>query len=163
VHYPGGNVFTLRDPYAFMPTLGSFDEHLFGEGRHWRLYEKLGAHGRNLGGVSGVSFAVWAPQAEGVSVVGDFNNWDGRLHQMRRLGVSGVWEIFIPDLGTGAAYKYEIHRRGALPFLKRAARSPAPPLEHLRSPSRLLASRRRGRRTSFDLSRDRARARRLLP
>jgi 1,4-alpha-glucan branching enzyme len=118
VHYPGGKVFTLRDPYAFMPTLGSFDEHLFGEGRHWRLYEKLGAHVRNLGGVSGVSFAVWAPQAEGVSVVGDFNNWDGRLHQMRRLGVSGVWEIFIPDLGTGAAYKYEIHRRGALPFLK---------------------------------------------
>src|ERR1044072_7556411 len=87
VHYPGGNVFTLRDSYAFMPTLGSFDEHLLGGGRHWRLYEKLGAHVRNLGGVSGVSFAVWAPQAEGVSVVGGFNSWDGRLHQSGRAHV----------------------------------------------------------------------------
>src|SRR5947209_1226101 len=101
VFYPGGNVFTMRDPYAFMPTLGTFDEHLFGEGRHWRLYEKLGAHVRNLGSVRGVSFAVWAPSADGVSVVGDFNNWDGRLHQMRRLGVSGIWEIFVPDLQPG--------------------------------------------------------------
>src|SRR5437868_4373709 len=118
VFYHGGQVFTLRDPYAFMPTLDSLDEHLFGEGRHWRLYEKLGAHLRDLGGVGGVSFAVWAPSADGVSVVGDFNNWDGRLHQMRRLGVSGVWEIFVPEVGAGALYKYEIHRRGTLPFLK---------------------------------------------
>jgi 1,4-alpha-glucan branching enzyme len=118
VFYPGGSVFTMRDPYAFMPTVGSFDEHLFGEGRHWQLYEKLGAHLRNLGGVQGVSFAVWAPGADGVSVVGDFNNWDGRLHQMRRLGVSGTWEIFIPDLRPGAIYKYEIHRRGVPAFLK---------------------------------------------
>ncbi|MBV9923779.1 MAG: 1,4-alpha-glucan branching protein GlgB [Acidobacteria bacterium] len=116
--YPGGGVYTHRDPYAFMPTLGSFDEHLFGEGRHWRLYDKLGAHVRNLGDVRGVSFAVWAPNADGVSVVGDFNSWDGRLHQMRQLGASGIWEIFIPDLGPGALYKYEIHRRGGLPFLK---------------------------------------------
>jgi 1,4-alpha-glucan branching enzyme len=117
-HYPGGGVFTHRDPYAFLPTLGSFDEHLFGEGRHWHLYDKLGAHLLNLGGVRGVSFAVWAPNADGVSVVGDFNSWDGRLHQMRRLGASGIWEIFIPDLGPGALYKYEMHRRGGLPFLK---------------------------------------------
>ncbi|HWS86865.1 MAG TPA: 1,4-alpha-glucan branching protein GlgB [Pyrinomonadaceae bacterium] len=117
-HYPGGGVYTHRDPYAFLPTLGSFDEHLFGEGRHWRLYDKLGAHVRDLGGVRGVSFAVWAPNADGVSVVGDFNSWDGRLHQMRRLGASGIWEIFIPDLGPGALYKYEMHRRGGLPFLK---------------------------------------------
>jgi 1,4-alpha-glucan branching enzyme len=117
-HYPDGNDFTYRDPYAFMPTLGNFDEHLFGEGRHWKLYEKLGAHVLRLGPVGGVSFAVWAPNADGVSVVGDFNKWDGRLHQMRRLGSSGVWEIFIPDLGAGARYKYEIHRRGALAFLK---------------------------------------------
>jgi 1,4-alpha-glucan branching enzyme len=117
-YYPDGNVFTYRDPYAFMPTLGNFDEHLFGEGRHWKLYEKLGAHVRRLGPIEGVSFAVWAPNADGVSVVGDFNKWDGRLHQMRRLGSSGVWEIFVPDLGTGAVYKYEIHRHGALPFLK---------------------------------------------
>ena len=116
--YPGGGDFTHRDPYAFLPTLGSFDEHLFGEGRHWRLYDKLGAQPRDLGGVRGVSFAVWAPNADGVSVVGDFNNWDGRLHQMRRLGASGIWEIFVPDVGTGAAYKYEMHRRGGLPFLK---------------------------------------------
>ena len=116
--YPGGGVYTHRDPYAFMPTLGSFDEHLFGEGRHWRLYEKLGAHVRDLGGVGGVSFAVWAPNADGVSVVGDFNNWDGRLHQMRRLGTSGIWEIFVPEVGPGAIYKYEMHRRGGLSFLK---------------------------------------------
>src|SRR5205085_2586050 len=116
--YPNGQDFTLRDPYAFLPTLGDFDEYLFGEGKHLKLYEKLGAHVRWLGDVAGVSFAVWAPAAEGVSVVGSFNNWDGRLHQMRRLGVSGIWEIFIPDTGPGALYKYEIHHRGALPFLK---------------------------------------------
>jgi 1,4-alpha-glucan branching enzyme len=72
----------------------------------------------NPGGVPGVSFAVWAPNADGVSVVGDFNNWDGRLHQMRRLGASGIWEIFVPEVGPGAVYKYEMHRRGGLPFLK---------------------------------------------
>ncbi|HEX8178766.1 MAG TPA: 1,4-alpha-glucan branching protein GlgB [Pyrinomonadaceae bacterium] len=118
VAYANGNTFTLRDPYAFLPTLGDFDEYLFGEGKHLRLYEKLGAHVRCLGDVSGVSFAVWAPAADGVSVVGSFNNWDGRLHQMRRLGVSGIWEIFVPDIGTGALYKYEMHRSGVLPFLK---------------------------------------------
>nr|MBA3241387.1 1,4-alpha-glucan branching protein GlgB [Acidobacteriota bacterium] len=118
VSYRDGNVYTLRDPYAFLPTLGGFDEHLFNEGRHWRSYEKLGAHVRDLGGEGGVSFAVWAPNAEGVSVVGSFNNWDGRLHQMRKLGVSGIWEIFVPGLAPGALYKYEIHRRASLPFLK---------------------------------------------
>ena len=118
VHYPEGNQFTLRDPYAFLPTLGSFDEHLFGEGRHERLYDKLGAHVRRLGDVSGVSFAVWAPNAGGVSVVGNFNNWDGRLHAMRMLGGSGIWEIFIPDIGAGEIYKYEIHNPGAPRFLK---------------------------------------------
>jgi 1,4-alpha-glucan branching enzyme len=118
VYYPGGNAFTLRDPYAFLPTLGTFDEHLFGEGRHERLYDKLGAHVRQLGDVRGVSFAVWAPNARGVSVVGNFNNWDGRLHQMRMLGASGIWEIFIPDIGPGELYKYEMHRAGSLPFLK---------------------------------------------
>src|SRR5215210_668636 len=118
VHYPEGNAFTLRDPYAFLPTLGSFDEHLFGEGCHERLYDKLGAHVRRLGDVSGVSFAVWAPNAGGVSVVGNFNNWDGRLHAMRMLGGSGIWEIFIPDIGAGEIYKYEIHNPGAPRFLK---------------------------------------------
>jgi 1,4-alpha-glucan branching enzyme len=118
VYYPDGNAQTIRDPYAYPPTVSDMDEHLFGEGRHERVYEKLGSHVRRVGRVAGVSFAVWAPDAEGVSVVGDFNNWDGRLHQMRRLGVSGIWEIFIPDLEPGASYKYEIHLRGWLPFLK---------------------------------------------
>jgi|GEM_PF-196485 len=116
--YPGGEDYTHRDPYAFLPTLSTFDEHLFNEGRHWRLYDKLGAHVSEQGDVRGVSFAVWAPQADGVSVVGDFNSWDGRLHPMRKLGVSGIWELFVPDLGPGALYKYEIHRRGSLAFLK---------------------------------------------
>ena len=118
VTYAGGDAYTMRDPYSFLPTLDDFDEHLFGEGRHERLYDKLGAHVRRLGDVTGVSFAVWAPNAGGTSVVGNFNNWDGRLHQMRRLGSSGIWEIFIPDIGAGEMYKYEIHNAGAPPFLK---------------------------------------------
>jgi 1,4-alpha-glucan branching enzyme len=118
VYYANDQDFTQRDSYAYLPTLTDLDEHLFNEGRHERIYEKLGAHVRRLGNVSGVSFAVWAPHAAGVSVVGNFNNWDGRLHQMRRLGVSGIWEIFIPDLTAGALYKYEIRPPGGLPFLK---------------------------------------------
>jgi 1,4-alpha-glucan branching enzyme len=118
VHYPDGSTFTQRDPYAFLPTLGDLDMHLFGEGQHQELYRKLGAHVRKHGGVAGVSFAVWAPHAEGVSVVGDFNGWDGRLHQMRRIGASGVWELFVPDLEPGALYKYEIRAHNWLPFLK---------------------------------------------
>ena len=128
--YPDGNIFTERDAYAFLPTLGNFDEHLFGEGRHLNLYDKLGAHVRTLGDVRGVSFAVWAPSAAGVSVVGSFNHWDGRLHQMRRLGGSGIWEIFVPDLAPGALYKYEMHQPGALAFLKAdpyALQSEVPP------------------------------------
>ncbi len=117
VTYPDGNAFTQRDAYGFLPTLGNFDEHLFNEGRHARLYDKLGAHVRDLGAVRGVSFAVWAPNADGVSVVGSFNNWDGRLHVMRRLGTSGIWELFIPDVEAGALYKYEIRRSGQS-FLK---------------------------------------------
>ncbi len=118
VQYADGNAFTIRDPYAFLPTLGDVDVYLFGEGRHERLYDKLGAHVRRQGDVTGVSFAVWAPNAQSVSVVGDFNSWDGRLHQMRMIGASGVWEIFIPDLQPGALYKYEIRSQGGLPFLK---------------------------------------------
>jgi 1,4-alpha-glucan branching enzyme len=119
VQYSGGRAFTLQDPYRFLPTVGEVDLHLFGEGSHERIYEKLGAHVARAGGVSGVAFAVWAPSAQGVSVVGDFNNWDGRLHQMRRLGASGVWELFIPGLAAGALYKYEIRTHASpLPFLK---------------------------------------------
>src|SRR5581483_47898 len=108
VSYPDGNTFTVRDPYAFLPTLGELDLHLIGEGRLEELYGKLGAHVREIDGVAGTSFAVWAPNARSVSVVGEFNSWDGRLHPMRSLGGSGIWELFVPDVGDGAKYKYEI-------------------------------------------------------
>ena len=108
VSYPGGQTFTVRDPYAFLPTVGDLDLHLLGEGRHERLWEKLGAHERTIDGVDGVSFAVWAPNARSVRVVGDFNSWDGRLNPMRTLGSSGIWELFVPDLGDGSLYKYEV-------------------------------------------------------
>jgi len=97
-----------RDAYSFLPTLGETDLYLFGQGNERRIYEKLGAQLRVIDGVPGVSFAVWAPNARRVSVVGDFNGWDGRCHPMRHLGPSGVWEIFIPDVRAGALYKYEI-------------------------------------------------------
>jgi 1,4-alpha-glucan branching enzyme len=108
VSYPDGNVFTLRDPYAFLPTLGELDLHLAGEGRHEELYERLGAHVREVDGVLGTTFGVWAPSARGVGVVGDFNNWDGRLHPMRSLGSSGIWELFVPGVAEGTAYKFEV-------------------------------------------------------
>ncbi|MBP0013338.1 MAG: 1,4-alpha-glucan branching enzyme [Roseofilum sp. SBFL] len=98
----------IYDPYAFKsPKLTEFDIHLFAEGNHHRIYEKLGAHLMTVDGVKGVYFAVWAPNARNVSVLGTFNNWDGRQHQMRRTG-NGVWELFIPDLGVNTLYKYEI-------------------------------------------------------
>jgi 1,4-alpha-glucan branching enzyme len=112
-----GRTVVERDPYAFLPTLGEFDLHLLAEGRHERLWDRLGAHVREAGGVRGVSFAVWAPEARGVSVVGSFNGWEGRRHPMRRMG-AGVWELFVPDLGPGAIYKYEIRRQGRGVVLK---------------------------------------------
>ncbi len=108
IEYPDGNTFTLRDPYAFLPTLGDLDLHLAMEGRHEQLYEKLGAHVREIDGVVGTAFAVWAPNARAVSVVGDFNSWDGRLHPMRSLGSSGIWELFVPGVEQGTKYKFEI-------------------------------------------------------
>jgi 1,4-alpha-glucan branching enzyme len=108
VAYPDGNTFTLKDPYAFAPTISDMDLHLAGEGRHEELYRRLGAQVREIDGVTGVSFAVWAPAATAVSVVGDFNSWDGRLHPMRAMGASGIWELFVPDVPPGARYKYEI-------------------------------------------------------
>jgi 1,4-alpha-glucan branching enzyme len=106
--YPEGNVVAGRDPYSFLPTLGDLDLHLFGEGRHLRLYEVLGAHPRRIRDVDGVAFAVWAPNARSVRVVGEFNEWDGRAHPMRVMGSSGVWELFVPDVGRGSLYKFEI-------------------------------------------------------
>ncbi|AKQ66345.1 1,4-alpha-glucan (glycogen) branching enzyme, GH-13-type [Myxococcus hansupus] len=108
VEYPGKRVFTLRDPYSFLPTLGEMDLYYAGEGRHERLWERMGAHLLHHNGVRGTSFAVWAPTAAGVSVVGDFNGWDGRLHSMRRMGSSGIWELFVPEVGEGTRYKFEI-------------------------------------------------------
>ncbi len=104
----GAAVWRLRDPYAFSPVLGALDDHLLVEGTHRELYARLGAHPMLHEGVGGVSFAVWAPEARRVSVVGDFNFWDGRRHQMRKRIDSGLWEIFAPDIGEGAVYKYEI-------------------------------------------------------
>src|SRR5581483_3735128 len=101
IAYPDGNTFTLRDPYAFLPTLGELDVHLVMEGRHEQLYQRLGAHVREIDGVVGTAFAVWAPNARSVAVVGDFNSWDGRLHPMRSLGSAGIWELFIPGLDSG--------------------------------------------------------------
>lgn len=131
VTYPHGATFTLRDPYSFWPTLGELDLHLAQEGRHERLWEKMGAHIRNHQGVHGVSFAVWAPQAVAVSVVGDFNSWDGRLHPMRSMGQSGLWELFLPEVSEGARYKFEVHTAaGGPPLLKAdpfAFRTEVPP------------------------------------
>ena len=93
---PGSPAFVFDDPYRLWPTLGDLDLHLFNEGRHHRLWEVLGAHPRTHEGVAGTAFAVWAPNAKAVRVVGDWNFWDGRLHPMRALGGSGVWELFIP-------------------------------------------------------------------
>ena len=103
------------DPYRFAPTLGEVDLHLVNEGRHEQLWTVLGArlheYDGPMGNVRGVSFAVWAPRAKAVRVIGDFNDWDGRIHPMRLIGASGVWELFVPDVGVGHVYKYEI--RGA--------------------------------------------------
>jgi 1,4-alpha-glucan branching enzyme len=103
-----GNEEIGRDPYTFLPVLSDFDVQLLGEGTHQRSYEKLGAHIMTVEGVKGVHFAVWAPNAKRVSVIGDFNRWDGRRHPMRTLGGSGIWELFIPGLGEGTIYKFEI-------------------------------------------------------
>ncbi|BAH39752.1 1,4-alpha-glucan branching enzyme [Gemmatimonas aurantiaca T-27] len=110
-----GQVRTFDDPYRFLPTIGDVDLHLFNEGRHLRLWEKMGAHVRTIDGVDGTAFTVWAPNATRVSVSGDFNRWDGRAHTMRRLGASGVFELFIPGIGAETLYKFEIRTRtGAL-------------------------------------------------
>ena len=103
-----GKTRRTRDAYSFLPVLSEADLFLFGKGDERRIYDKLGAQAQVLDGVHGTSFAVWAPNAQRVSVVGDFNQWDGRVHAMRLLGVSGVWEIFVPGIGEGAHYKFEI-------------------------------------------------------
>src|ERR1700726_4203931 len=98
----------LDDPYRYLPTIGEFDLYLIGEGRHEELWRALGAHVREVGQATGTAFAVWAPNAHGVRVTGDFNYWDGRAYPMRSLGGSGVWELFVPGVGDGTKYKYAI-------------------------------------------------------
>ena len=110
-NYNDGHQETCADPYSFLPTLTDFDIYLFNAGDHHLIYEKLGAHKRTIEGILGVQFAVWAPNAKSVSVVGDFNGWDYRRHAMRVLGSSGVWEIFIPGLKEGELYKFKIKTR----------------------------------------------------
>lgn len=109
-----GNEYEFEDPYRFEPMLTEYDIYLHGEGRSWEIYEKLGSHVRDVEGVKGVNFAVWAPNAFRVSVIGDFNGWDGRIHPMQLRGESGIWELFIPNISNGVKYKYEIksHNRG---------------------------------------------------
>jgi 1,4-alpha-glucan branching enzyme len=108
LHFASGATVERDDPYRFLPTVGELDLHLFNEGTHRRVYQALGAHARTVDGVAGTSFAVWAPNARRVSVIGDFNAWDGRVFPMRSLGASGVFELFVPGVRPGALYKYEI-------------------------------------------------------
>lgn len=115
VTWPGGKETTTADPYHFLPTLGELDIHLIREGRHERLWEVLGAHlttmKTTLGEVGGTSFAVWAPNAAGVAVIGDFCGWNPNQYPMRSLGASGIWELFVPNIGEGEVYKFAIHTK----------------------------------------------------
>ncbi len=135
VSYHDGPEVVHDDPYRHAPSLGELDLHLIGEGRHEELWKALGAHTRTyssaFGPVEGTAFAVWAPNADGVRVIGDFNHWDGRAHPMRSLGSTGVWELFVPGVGDGTNYKYEIlgtdhvWRRKADPMALYAEKPPA--------------------------------------
>ncbi|HEY5311036.1 MAG TPA: 1,4-alpha-glucan branching protein GlgB [Pirellulales bacterium] len=107
-----GNRATMHDPYSFPQLLTDYDLHLLNEGTHWRSYEKLGAQLRSIDGVDGVNFAVWAPNATSVSVIGDFNGWDGRRHPLRKHIPGGFWELFVPGLGDGTLYKYQVRHHG---------------------------------------------------
>ena len=116
--FSNGLSHSYSDPYAFAPTLGDVDLYLLGQGEHLESYRVLGAHLKTISGITGTSFAVWAPNAQRVSVVGDFNGWDGRRHMMRRLGGSGIWEIFVPGVAEGNHYKFEIRGPHGDVFLK---------------------------------------------
>ena len=113
-----GERFQIADPYSFGTLLGELDMHLFCEGNHYEIYQKLGAHLFQINGHDGVLFSVWAPNAQRVSVVGDFNEWDGRAHPMRKRAESGVWEIFIPEVTEGAHYKFELRNSTGRVVLK---------------------------------------------
>lgn len=112
------SVIEVIDPYQFGPTLNKKETEKFNAGIHYSIYNYLGAHVTTINGITGVSFSVWAPNAQRVSVVSDFNQWDGRIHQMRRLWTSGIFEIFIPNISAGTIYKYEIKAKGGLTYMK---------------------------------------------
>ena len=111
VEFTGGNRSSFYDCYSFMPVLSDYDMYLYNQGNHYKIYEKLGAHIINHQGIRGTLFAVWAPSAKRVSVIGDFNQWDGRRHMMRNRGASGIWELFVPYLGQDLLYKFEIRTK----------------------------------------------------
>ena len=129
-HFSTGMSWERGDPYRFWPSLGDFDLYLLGEGTHRKLWQAMGARPLVIDGVAGVSFSVWAPNAARVSVIGEFCTWDGRLYPMRSLGASGVWELFVPGIGPGTLYKFEIRtasgelRIKADPFARQAEEPP---------------------------------------
>ena len=118
VRFDNGDEVTYFDPYVFEPVIDPIDISLFNEGKHYSIYEKMGAHPMTVDGVEGMLFAVWAPNADRVSVVGNFNNWDGRRHPMRKLDYSGIYELFIPGKLVGEIYKYEIKAKSGQVFMK---------------------------------------------
>ena len=118
VRFDNGDEVTYFDPYVFEPVIDPIDISLFNEGKHYSIYEKMGAHPMTVDGVEGVLFAVWAPNADRVSVVGNFNNWDGRRHPTRKLDYSGIYELFIPGKLVGEIYKYEIKAKSGQVFMK---------------------------------------------
>ena len=111
IQYAPEDVIETADPYRFEPQTSDFDCYIFGEGKHYKIFEKMGAHVETIDGVTGTRFTVWAPDARSVSVVGSFNMWDGRLHTMRLLGPTGVYELFVPGVTEGSVYKYQITTR----------------------------------------------------
>ena len=108
IKYYDNTIACITDPYRFLPQLGDMDRYLFNSGTHYNIYDKLGAHPCAIDGIAGTLFRVWAPAARRVSVIGSFNSWDGRVHQMRSLENSGIWELFIPGVTEKALYKFEI-------------------------------------------------------
>src|SRR5688500_16636455 len=118
--YDAGTTVEIDDAYRFPSTLSDYDRHLLAEGTHENAADKLGAHPMVLAGVAGTTFAVWAPNARRVSVVGDFNHWDGRRHPMRHHPANGIWEIFVPGVAEGVRYKFEIRARSGEPIALKA-------------------------------------------
>ena len=113
-----GDAATIHDPYGFPSFLSDYDIYLFGEGTHGRAYERLGAQIRTVQGVTGVNFCTWAPNAVSVSIIGDFNDWDGRRHPLQKRGTSGLWELFVPEIGAGNDTSYGSRRAMATPSIR---------------------------------------------